>query len=131
MHDGNKHKGREGMGKLGVFLVMTLCLLFLLPFMSFAGYEGPVTAKITRVTSYTQYGALGGADVIIAVDANSPSCPGDLWLSGAAAGFKQNLATIMMAVSLGKNIEYHVETNNNWPGSSAPVCHLYQISITN
>lgn len=105
-------------------------LLLVLPAVVLAEYEGPITAKITNVSSYSQYGAqAGGADVTLTVDINSPNCPGGIWLGGTDAGFKQNFATAIIAVSLGKTITYYVENDHLWPGSSLPVCHLYQISI--
>jgi len=112
-----------------LFILINLFILAL-PTVALAGYEGPITAKITNISSYSQYGAqAGGADVTLTVDTNSPNCPGGIWLGGIDAGFKQNFSIAIIAVSLGKTITYYVENDHMWPGSSLPVCHLYQISI--
>jgi hypothetical protein len=86
------------------------------------GYEPKV---VTEVFSYTDY---GGGDVIFRVNAPIRGCEGGFWLRPTDPGFKQSLATVLLAYGSKSTVRVWAYDDEPWPGSPAPTCRMYVIS---
>lgn len=88
---------------------------------------GDYTArKITEMYTYTEY---GGGDVVFRVDVPIAGCEGGFWLRSTDAGYKTNVAAVLMAYGNKSAVRVWAHNDQLWSGSGSPTCRLYSIGL--
>lgn len=107
------------------FKAVAACSLSGLTCAAGAAIVGDYTNRaVTTMYTYTEY---GGGDVTFQVDTPVPGCEGGLWMSPADAGFKSNLATVLLAFASKAPVRVWAHNDQIWSGSAAATCRLYAV----
>lgn len=78
-----------------------------------------VSAGPTTVTKYYVYTDFGGGDVAFWVAGAMPAgCAAGFWLPASAAGFKSEVAALMVAYATGLPLIIYADATVSWSGSS-------------
>jgi hypothetical protein len=107
-----------------------LCAIASLALFAGTAAQAAVVGDYTnrKVTEFFTYSDFGGGDVMFKVDLPIAGCEGGFWLRPSDAGFKANLATLLLAYTTKVNLRVWAYNDQLWTGSGAPTCRLYLLS---
>ncbi|MFA0814074.1 hypothetical protein [Microbulbifer epialgicus] len=108
-------------------IIFFLTLALLAPSLVQAEIVVTDIAKIERLYTYDDIGAIegkDGSDIVAWFDTGVDECPGGVWLSPAAAGYK-NMTSFVLAAYMGdKQVRFQVYNDSHWEGSKSGICEV-------
>ncbi len=103
-----------------------LLLLCIINFTALASVdlESSPKSTIKRLISYSKFGK---GDVYVQLNSGTSACSHGYFINKESAGYESVLSMLLAAYQANTPVILYGYKNNQWSGSSAPVCELYSV----
>ncbi len=106
------------------YLLLLVVYQFSISVMAFSDTESSPKSTIKRLIAYSKF---GNGDVYVELNTNSSTCKNGYFINKTSAGYEATLSMLLAAYQANTPVILYGYKNNQWSGSSAPVCELYSV----